>query len=224
MDTGDQARTEAPLNSVLPVGGEVDTTRPSGMREQVAALKRQLILEAAANLFFEEGYAAATLESLARSLKVTKPFIYTYFKNKAEILTAISETGIDTSLESLRKGQSEAVRALDQLRISMAAAARSVIRFQKYIVVYQRELKALDAPDAERILRKRVQFDHEVAAMVARSVGEGDMQVADPSMAAVWIGGMLSWIPVWYNPAGRQNPDQVAAEFVSAIERLIGAT
>jgi AcrR family transcriptional regulator len=224
MDTGDQTQTEASLNSDPPAGGDADTTRPSSVREQVAALKRQLILEAAANLFFEEGYAAATLESLARSLKVTKPFIYTYFKNKAEILTAISEAGIDTSLESLRKGQIEADRALDQLRIAMAAAARSVIRFQKYVVVYQRELKSLDAPDAERILRKRVQFDHEVAAMVARGVGEGDMQVADPSMAAVWIGGLLSWIPVWHNPAGRQNPDQVAAEFVSAIDRLVGAT
>jgi AcrR family transcriptional regulator len=155
---------------------------------------------------------------------VTKPFIYTYFKNKAEILTAISETGIDASLDSLKKGQTEAARALDQLRIAMAAAARSVIRFQKYVVVYQRELKSLAAPDAERILRKRVQFDHEVSAMVARGVSEGDMRVADPSMVAVWIGGLLSWIPVWHNPVGRQQPDQVAAEFVSAVDRLVGVT
>jgi hypothetical protein len=49
------------------------------------------------------------------------------------------------------------------------------------------------------------------------------MDVADPAVSAVWIGGLLSWIPVWYNPQGRLDPDQVAAEFVQAIDRIVGA-
>ncbi len=207
--------------------GRSNVESPSGdrsaIRKEVAALKRQRILEAAADMFFEQGYAAATLDALAQSMDVTKPFIYTYFKNKAEILTAISETGIDESLAALRLGQAEANTALAQLRLAMAAAARSVIRFQKYVVVYQRELKALAPVDAQRILRKRVDFDHQVAALILRGMAEGEMQVENPSMTSVWIGGLLSWIPVWHNPAGRQKPDRVAAEFVAAVDRLIGA-
>lgn len=181
-------------------------------------------MEAAAELFFEQGYAAATLEILARSMEVTKPFIYSYFKSKAEILTAICETGIDESLAALAKGRAEADLALDQLRIAMDAGARSVMRFQKYVVVYQRELKSLASRDAQRILQKRVHFDHQVCALLVRGVAEGDMHVDDPSMTSVWIGGLLSWIPVWHNPAGRQNSDMIAAKFVRAVDQLIGAS
>jgi AcrR family transcriptional regulator len=197
--------------------------RPSALRVEVAALKRQRILEAAAELFFSQGYAAATLQTLASGMEVTKPFIYSYFTNKTEILAAICETGIDESLAAVAKGHAEADRALDQLRIAMDAGARSVIRFQRYVVVYQRELKSLAPQDAQRILQKRVYFDHQVTRLIERGVAEGSMHVDDPAITSVWIGGLLSWIPVWYNPAGRKDADRVAAEFVAAVDRLVGA-
>src|SRR5215813_7807900 len=144
--------------------------RPSSIKTEVANIKRQRILEEATHLFFEHGYAATTLESVAERMNVTKPFIYSYFANKAEILTAVCETGIDQSLAALDKGEHEAVKALNQLRIAMAAAARAVVRVQKYVVVYQRELKSLDPADARRILEKRQQFDVEVTSILARGV------------------------------------------------------
>lgn len=195
--------------------------RPSSIKAEVAHIKRQRILEEATDLFFEQGYAATTLESVAERMNVTKPFIYSYFGNKTQILTAVCETGINESLAALDKGEHEAVKALNQLRIAMAAAARAVIRVQKYVVVYQRELKSLDPADARRILEKRQEFDVKVAAILARGVEQGDMRVANPAMSSVWIGGLLSWIPVWYNPLGRRKPDEVVAEFVAAVERLV---
>ena len=195
--------------------------RASPIKAEVANIKRQRILEQATHLFFEQGYAATTLDAVAEAMHVTKPFIYSYFANKTEILTAICETGIDESLAALDKGEHEAVKAINQLRIAMAAAGRAVIRVQKYVVVYQRELKSLDPVDARRILEKRQQFDVEVAAILARGVREGDMRVANPSMTAVWIGGLLSWIPVWYSPVGRRKPDEIVSEFVAAVERLV---
>jgi AcrR family transcriptional regulator len=195
--------------------------RPSSIKAEIASIKRQRILEEATNLFFEHGYAATTLEAVAERMGVTKPFIYSYFDNKTEILTAVSETGIDESLAALDKGEHEAVKPLNQLRVAMAAAAKAVIRVQKYVVVYQRELKSLDPVDARRILEKRQQFDLKVAAILSRGVEEGEMRVANPGMTSVWIGGLLSWIPVWYNPAGRRKQDEVVAEFVAAVERLV---
>lgn len=195
--------------------------RPSAIKAEVASIKRQRILEQATELFFEHGYAATTLDAVAERMEVTKPFIYSYFANKADILTAICETGIDESLAAVAKGEHDAVKAINQLRIAMAAAARAVIRVQKYVVVYQRELKSLNPMDARRILEKRQQFDAKIASILARGVGEGDMRVPSPAMTSVWIGGLLSWIPVWYNPEGRRKLDEVVAEFVAAVERLV---
>ena len=74
-----------------------------GIKDEVSALKRQRILEEASRLFFEKGYSGSTLEALAGRLEVTKPFIYSYYASKADLLSAICETGITLSLVELEK-------------------------------------------------------------------------------------------------------------------------
>ena len=193
------------------------------IRADVAALKRQRILEEASRLFFEKGYDGATLEALAKRLNVTKPFIYTYYKGKADLLAAICETGINESILAVDRAMTERTRALDQLKAALAGAARAVIRFQNCVVVYQREMKALDRRDAQRILQRRHHFDRQLILLLERAAADGDVTVADPSMTSVWIGGLISWIPVWYMPGGRRKESEVAAELVDAVMRLVGA-
>ncbi|NCX99838.1 MAG: TetR family transcriptional regulator, partial [Planctomycetia bacterium] len=64
----------------------------------VVAYKRARILAEASALFYEKGYESATLEMLADRLSATKPFLYTYFKGKSAILSAICEAGVKESL------------------------------------------------------------------------------------------------------------------------------
>ena len=64
------------------------------LKAEVQAFKRRRILEEARELFFAHGYEATTLDAIAESLQVTKPFLYSYFRNKSEILNAICEVGI----------------------------------------------------------------------------------------------------------------------------------
>jgi hypothetical protein len=72
-----------------------------GLKQELALFKRRRIREEAAHLFFQQGYESATIDAIAESLKVTKPFIYSYYKNKGEILFDISRLGITLSLDAL---------------------------------------------------------------------------------------------------------------------------
>ena len=193
------------------------------IRGEVAALKRQRILEEASRLFFEKGYDASTLEALAKRLNVTKPFIYTYYKSKGDLLAAVCETGIAESNAAVDRALGRETRALSQLRAAVAGAAEVVIRFQNYVVIYQREMKALDRRDAQRILQQRHHFDRQLILLLERATADGEISVADPAMTSVWIGGLISWIPVWYTPGGRRKEAEVVAELVAAVMRLIGA-
>src|SRR5690606_11947647 len=51
--------------------------------------KRERIVEVAARLFFEHGYANTTIAGIARELGVTKPYVYYYFGDKRELFEAI---------------------------------------------------------------------------------------------------------------------------------------
>ncbi len=48
--------------------------------------RKKLIVEAAAKSFSEFGYKATTMDHVARSAGVGKGTIYTFFKNKEELL------------------------------------------------------------------------------------------------------------------------------------------
>lgn len=56
-----------------------------------AAQRREQLLDRAATLFAEKGYARATTAQLARSAGVTEPIIYRHFKSKRELFIALIE-------------------------------------------------------------------------------------------------------------------------------------
>src|ERR1700760_4199412 len=71
------------------------------MREEITAYKRERILEEAVKLFYERGFSGTTLDDIAGKLGVTKPFIYTHFRSKVELLEAICRPTIEMSLEAI---------------------------------------------------------------------------------------------------------------------------
>ncbi len=56
-----------------------------------AEATRSAILDAAAKVFLEQGFAKASLESIAKTAGVTRGAIYWHFKNKLDIFTALHE-------------------------------------------------------------------------------------------------------------------------------------
>lgn len=60
--------------------GRGDTVRGSGQ-----AATRQALLDAALEVFAAKGYRGASLQEVAERAGVTKPTVYSYFKNKADL-------------------------------------------------------------------------------------------------------------------------------------------
>ena len=62
-----------------------------------AAERREQLLDCAAELFSQRGYARATTSELARAAGVTEPIIYRHFKSKKDLFIALIErTGAET--------------------------------------------------------------------------------------------------------------------------------
>jgi AcrR family transcriptional regulator len=56
-----------------------------------AAQRRRLIEQAATELFARRGYAATTVEDIARAAGVTKPMLYRHFESKQDLCIALLE-------------------------------------------------------------------------------------------------------------------------------------
>jgi AcrR family transcriptional regulator len=65
--------------------------KPAGKREQTKLQNRQLILDAARQVFAELGYGAATVRDIVRATPLASGTFYNYFKSKEEIYQAIRD-------------------------------------------------------------------------------------------------------------------------------------
>ena len=193
----------------------------TALKNEITAYKRRRILEEASHLVFEKGYEATALDAVAEQLHVTKPFIYSYYKNKGELLYEICQTGILLSLNVLEEALAVEGTATEQLKVVVERVARIIIENQRYISVYLREEKSLDPEDARRIRDLRHKFDLQLSDLLAKGKRTGEFDIQHPSRAAIWISGLLSWIALWYHDGGRWSATEVVMDAISTVMKMV---
>ena len=197
--------------------------RNLGIRDEVTALKRARTLAAAVVLFYEHGYQNTTLEMVADRLGVTKPFIYAHFTSKSELLAEICSRGIASSLEAIDSVLPLRVPPTEKLRLLGERFATAVLGSQMHIAIFSREEKNLVAADLERIDDMRRAFDRKLTALLRRGVETGEFSVPNARLAALAIGGMVSWAYVWYRQDGALSIERVSAEMSRLILQMVRA-
>jgi AcrR family transcriptional regulator len=193
------------------------------MREEISAYKKERILEEAVRLFYERGFSGTTLDDIAGKLGVTKPFIYTHFRSKVELLEAICRPTIEMSLEAIAKAVQREGRASDRLFHGVVDFGKVVLQRQANIAVYFREEKNLSASGLADINALRKRFDRVLSELLEEGAAAGEFQIADIRVAALAIGGMVSWAYTWYQPGGRLSIDDVVAELAHFALQMVGA-
>lgn len=94
-------------------------------REREKEELKQKILNAARELFAEDGYQNVTMRKIADKIEYSLPTIYEYFNSKAEILLAIYQISGQMLLEVLQQSYNQDISPLEKMR----AMGRAYIRF-----------------------------------------------------------------------------------------------
>lgn len=195
----------------------------SAIRDEVLALKRERILEEARSLFYERGYQGATLDAVAARLNVTKPFIYAYFENKAELLAEICQRGTRATLDAVEEALRRPGRPIERLDFFIREMSRVVVDHQANVTIYFREEKHVPPDTAQTIDAWREQIDHALATLLAEGVAAGEFEIEDVALASLAIGGLVTWMFTWYRAHGRLSPDQLAAGMSRLVLKLVAA-
>ena len=214
--TGRSSKARVKARKKAPAGA-----RSGELKAEVQEFKRQRILEEARELFFADGYEATTLDAIADGLQVTKPFLYSYFKNKSEILNAICRIGITRSLAALDAALATSLAPREKLRLIVDRVTAIVIENQKYIVVYEREEKNLERRESVQLMTLRREFSLRLAALLEAGTATGEFDVDDPLLTAVSIGGLITWAASWYRADGRWPQVEVTLHLMRSVERMV---
>lgn len=103
--------------------------------------KRQRIMEAATQVFANQGFYNSTVADVAKKASVADGTIYLYFKNKDDLLISIFEQSMDMFIQTARSQLSGVSHPKDKLKIFIALHLELVQNYQDLAQVIQIELR-----------------------------------------------------------------------------------
>jgi AcrR family transcriptional regulator len=193
------------------------------MREEISAYKRDRILEEAVELFYERGFSGTTLDDIAGKLGVTKPFIYTHFRSKVELLEAICRPTIEMSLDAIAQAAQQPGTPSERLFNGIVNFSKVVLQRRANIAVYFREEKHLSEAGLAEINALRKRFDRVLSELLEEGARAGEFTIVDTRVAALAIGGMVSWAYTWYQPRGRLPIEELGRKLARFTLQMVGA-
>lgn len=193
----------------------------SNLRAELAALKRQRTLDAATELFYEKGYTNTTLDDVAIRLGVTKPFIYTNFGSKPDLLVEICRIGVGSALEEVDRVLANGDPDPQTLRRFIPRYIDAVLRHQKNIAINIREEKNLLPEHARELAEMRHTFMSRIETLLTRASAAAGHTLSDPHVSAFTIVGAISWSTFWYSPTGRLSAEDLSKKMTEAVLNLV---
>ena len=196
----------------------------SHLRQEIDAIKRQGVLDEASRQFFALGYENASLDSIAEALGVSKPFIYSRFASKNEILVALCRFGSDSALATIEFAGSLDGEPASRLGAVMAHFCELQIERRQEVALIFREVKNIPPEVAAEIDSAKASFHQMLREILQEGIAAGQFAVSDISLTASAIGGMASWTYTWFQPSGRMSAQEVARNVAGLALRTAGVS
>ena len=206
---------------------EVHVTAPSlsdGAFGTLPETQRRIVL-AAVEAFADRGFHATTTRDIATGAGLSPAGLYVHYPSKAAVLAQVSRTGHEATLDLVRgvleDGRDEPTP--DRLRRVVEIFTAWHARHHLVARVVQYELAALPAPDRAEVARLRRGIEGLVEAEVRRGVARGELSVEQPHAATRALLSLCIDVARWYDPAGRESPEDVARLYGTLVLRMLGA-
>jgi AcrR family transcriptional regulator len=192
---------------------------PGARRSGDKADRRRVeILRSAASAFRRRGYHGASVDRIARTLRMTKGNLYYYFRDKEEILYFCHDYSVDLLLSRLREVEKAGGPPEARLRQLIEAFVHMILD-DLHGTALTMDVQALSPRLLRKVVAKRDRFDRGVRSLVREGMKTGAFAPGDPKLLSFAILGAVNWITRWYDPKGPARSAEIAETFASFLMR-----
>jgi AcrR family transcriptional regulator len=192
-------------------------------------LKRDEILDAAAQCFAQQSYTAASMATVAAKVGASKARIYHYYDSKEALLFDLLDRYTQRLLAIIGETEAHAQRK----KLDDRAALHELVRnfLQEYETSATRHAALLndtkflsDAPDAVLGMSQRglvLQRQRDIVSAFTRFLCRAYPQrLADANQTALtmMLFGMINWTFTWLRPDGPMRYSEFANEVIATLE------
>lgn len=186
-------------------------------RENQGGLTREAIIDVAAQLFRQKGYASTNMQEIAAALGVTKAALYYYFRRKEEILATICDRTMSTVETRFARLMQKPLTVPKRIREIIYNHIMAVFDDAPYMSVFFNERVQLAPENLAAITKRRRQYEEKIADVLREGITQGVLKPVDVLVTVYAILGMCNWLYHWYDPNGRLKPHEIADLFAEIV-------
>jgi AcrR family transcriptional regulator len=180
-------------------------------------IRLEQIRQAAIDVFYERGYAAATMEDIASVVGIQAPSLYHYVSSKQELFRALHVDIIQTLIGFVGEmvenaGESPVAR----LRAFVVGHVLSHVERQKEVFIADAELRGLAEEGLSEVISLRDNYERIISSVLQDGVTQG-LWKANVRLVTFAILAICSHVALWYRPESGLTPHEVGSYYADFI-------
>jgi len=184
---------------------------------------RSRVLEAAVDLFADQGYDGTSVAQVIAKAGVAKGGFYHHFASKEELLYEVYGDLIGEQLRRMDGILARREPAAATLRALIVDLVETTAASARPALVFWRELSRLGDERTAEYRRARRRYHDAVRRLVRDGQAAGEFRpVAGADTVTFTIFGFVNELPLWFRPNGRKRPTQLGHELADLILAALG--
>jgi len=179
------------------------------------------ILGYAVEVFYEKGYAGASMRDLSRASGMSLAGMYYYFKSKEQLLYLIQKHTFMTIMEQLRERLEDVSDPEQRVRVVVLNHIEYFLANQKAMKVLSHEDDVLKNSLGADILSLKREYYRTCVQLMDALQKEKRLEF-NSRVAVLSLFGMMNWTYTWYNPRVDGNAQTLARQMGDIFLRGVG--
>lgn len=207
---------------------EPDSSPPAGARGKRRARPRRKrdneVVDAAAKVFYERGYAGATVQDVADELGILKGSVYHYIDTKEDLLFRLFEQAHNEVGQIVDEvATAEDLDPLAQLARYVRRQVLHNLANVELMAIYYHEMERLSSERRSAVIDWRRLHERFLAGLIEQAQAAGLAHAGgDPALLANCVFATIIWPYRWYRPDRDGGPEAIADICVAYV--LAGVT
>lgn len=160
--------------------------------------RKEVIIKAAAGLFLEKGYKAASMRDLAEKVGVEAASLYNHIRSKTELLHDICFNVANVFWEHINKVESSEATPIEKLETLLRFHIKQMIENFEEVYISDREWRYLADPYLSNFQNQRRNYRKRFAAIIEQGITNGEINKIDASTAVLIVLHAVSGIESWH--------------------------
>jgi AcrR family transcriptional regulator len=208
-----------PIRRAAFTAGRLEQVTPEGQ------MSRDRLLQAAAAAFMEKGFAATSIEDVARRLGATKGLVYHHYRSKNDLFFDVCRRGIEIDMAAVAPHAAARDRAVTRLaRMAMAHVEAMLTRRDFQLAILEgvaihlgKRIDEEDRATLAALVQARERYEALFGETLAAAIAEGDMDaLLSPELSTEALLAVLN-APLSRGALGGQEEQGDGAAFARTL-------